>query len=129
MAATDYGTDLACVTDLDPNMAEITGRRVLAEALARRLTCPRGGLIDDPTYGYDLRAFLNADIDTPTLSRIAGQVAAECLKDERVVGCSASVLFPSAGIMVVTVNVTDFAGPFPLVLSITAVNVTILAGH
>lgn len=64
----DYGTDLSCVVDLDAGLAEVTGNTLLAQALARRLITPRGGLLDDPNYGYDLTQFLNADIGPTDLA-------------------------------------------------------------
>lgn len=125
-SSVNYGHDLWCITDLDPGMIEVDGRRCLAQAIARRLITPRGGLIDDPNYGYDLTAFLNGDFDQPTLARMNGQIVAECLKDERVVSASSQVVV-TGGVLIVTIAITDGLGPFPLVLSISNVSVQILS--
>lgn len=120
-----YGHDLFCITDLDPGMIEVDGRRCLAQAIARRLMTPRNGLIDDPNYGYDLTAFLNGDFDQAPLARMNGQIIAECLKDERVVAATSQVVV-SGGVLIVTISLTDGLGPFPLVLSVSSVTVSIL---
>jgi phage baseplate assembly protein W len=124
-SSVDYGHDLFCITDLDAGMLEVDGRRCLAQAIARRLITPRGGLIDDPNYGYDLTVFLNGDFDQATLARMNGQIVAECLKDERVVSAYAQVVV-SGNVLIVTLSLTDGLGPFPLVLSVSNVSVSIL---
>lgn len=131
MSSAVLGHDLSCVMDLDPLMIEVDGRRGLAESIARRLITPRGGLIDDPTYGYDLRYYLNNDISGTTardLAMIAGNIEAECLKDERVSIAPpprATVTF-AAGTMTVAISIADAAGPFQLVLGVSSVTVAIL---
>lgn len=122
---TDYGHDLSCVEDLDDEMTEIDGRMVLGQAIARRLITPRGGLIDDPNYGTDVRGYLNDDVDNATIQRLASEIAAEAIKDEQVLSATATVSV-LAGVMTVAVAVVDAAGPFKLVLAIDAVDVTIL---
>lgn len=122
----NYGHDLFCVTDLDPGMIEVDGRVCLAQAIARRLMTPRGTLIDDANYGYDLTAFLNDDVDASTINRMQGQIVAECMKDERVVGATATVVY-TAQQLIVTISLTDGVGPFPLVLAVSAVTVQILS--
>lgn len=121
-----YGHDLFCVTDIDPGAIEVDGRVLLAQALARRLITPRGGLIDDPNYGYDVTQFLNDDIQPATITRMQGQIVAEMLKDERVLAASCQVQFVGSQLMI-TISITDGIGPFPLVLAISAVSVQILS--
>lgn len=79
-----YGRDLSCVGDIDPRLAEVTGARAIAESLARRFTCPRGGLIDDPDYGYDLRAHLNRGATTAEIIAVGAILRGEGLKDDRI---------------------------------------------
>lgn len=123
---TDYGTDLSCVTDLDPAGLEVSGRTCLAQAIARRLQTPRGGLIDDPNYGFAVTAFLNDDLTARDLALIASNVQAECVKDERVISASATVTLSAAGVLTVAINLVDFVGPFRLVLGVSALTVAIL---
>jgi hypothetical protein len=121
----DFGTDLSCVSDLTPNMAEVSGNTVLAQAIARRLITPRGRLIDDPNYGYDLSAFLNADLGPGDVGKITANVYAECLKDERVLDAQVSVSL-ALNVLTVTVTLSTANGPFTLVLSISSVTTSLL---
>lgn len=120
----DLGTDLSCVKDIDAGGAVVTGQHLLAEGWARRLWTPRGGLIDDPNYGYDLTQFVNADIGPGDLHAIQTGIVNECMKDERALSCVATVTF-LAGIMTVSIQGQDAAGPFLLVLAVSAIDVTI----
>lgn len=81
-----YGSDVSCVSDLDERMTELPGDSllVLAQALARRLDCPRGALPDDPDYGIDLRGHCNRGVTTAEIRALAGQVRSELEKDDRV---------------------------------------------
>jgi hypothetical protein len=121
----DLGHDLSCVSDLDPSMREVQGRIALAQACARRLQTPRGRLIDDPDYGYDLTDEIGDDLSPSDIARIASSVDAEMLKDERVLASSTVVTFLNQ-ILIVTVSLTDGAGPFLLVLQVSAVSVQLL---
>lgn len=125
--ATDYGTDLDLLTDLTINMRTISGRPALGQALARRLQTPRGRLLKHPNYGFDLAGRINDDLTQAEIAAIASDVEAECLKDERVLACSVSSVF-AASTLTVVVTVTDAAGPFALVLAVSAVNVTLVSG-
>lgn len=139
------GSDLSCVRDLTAQMAEVSGRRCLAEALARRLITPRGALFYDKNYGYDVTAFLGADVSPQDVHRIEASVTAEFQKDERVTSASVRAQFVAptqvdaarsgivsnplpgtAGVLVLSATITDAQGPFKLVLAATAVTVEIL---
>lgn len=122
-AVTDYGIDLAGVDDLSPGLTVVSGRLGLIQAIARRLITPRGGLFYDPDYGYDVRQFLSGDVRST--SEIASGVSAEAEKDERVAQASASVSFVGNTLMI-SLSITDGAGPFPLVLQVSQVTVAIL---
>jgi hypothetical protein len=103
----------------------VSGRRCLGEAIARRLQTPRGGLIDDPNYGFDLSGELNDDVTQEDVARMSSSIEAECLKDERVFGATATVVFAN-GTLLVTIKLTDSAGPFLLVLQVTSVTLELL---
>jgi len=122
----DLGTDLSCVSDCTPDFAEATGRLCLAQAVARRLLTPRGGLVDDPNYGFDLTGYVNDDVSTADLARIQANTEAECLKDERVEAADVTLSVSTAGLMIGKIILTDSVGPFTLVLSIDEVTVSIL---
>lgn len=126
--ATDYGLDISmspAATDMDAMLGFVSGRRCLSEALARRLQTPRGRLIDDPDYGYDLTGELGDDLGTGDLARIASLAAQECAKDERVISAQGNATL-TAGTLTVAIQVQDGAGPFTLVLAVSDVTVALL---
>ena len=81
-----YGRDLSCVTDITSTCDEVDpeSARGVAEAVARRYLTPRGGLIDDPDYGLDLRGLCNKGITYTELRALADQAQMEAAKDDRV---------------------------------------------
>jgi phage baseplate assembly protein W len=122
---TDYGTAWSCVDDLSMPSVTVKGNRIVAEAVARRLITRRGQLVDDPNYGFALTDYLEADLNAADLARIQTGVQAECLKDERVSGATATVTF-AGSLLVVTIVFTTSTGPFTLVLSVNDVSATLL---
>lgn len=126
---TDFGADIACVTDIDPAFAVVTGTRAVSQALARRLGTPRGGLFYDGEYGFDLRRFANSDFSQALAYRCQAGIEAECLRDERVRRCSATVTYSDADdTLRIRVDAEVYDGAFSLVLAVSAVTVTILGG-
>lgn len=122
-----YGWDLSCATDLDPTMTEVGGNVILAQACARRLITPRGQLIDDASYGYDLHQFLGADLSKPDVAKIQSGITQELLKDERVLAVTTVVVLqPSASVLTVTAVIQGAAGPFTFVLGVGSVSVQLL---
>jgi hypothetical protein len=117
--STEHGYDLSGILDLSPDLRTVHGREALIEALARRLTTPRGGLWYDPSYGHDVRQYVNA----PSL--VESQVSAECLKDERVLDAEVTVLSVGEELRI-SVEITDARGPFTLTLVVTQVTVELL---
>lgn len=122
---TDLGTDWDFYKlnedgelDLDPYFGTLAGPVVVAQALARRFEIGRKDLDWDPEAGYDLRRWLNADIDSSALLAIQNGVQGECLKDERVLSVDVTVAFSGASLTVSVVGQTG-AGAFKLVLAAT----------
>lgn len=125
--AIDFGTDVDCVDDLDPAFGLVSGTKAVAQALLRRLSTPRGGLFYDPTYGYDLTAFCNADLTDAELFAIGAAIEGECARDERVSRARAAVSFDAAAqTLRIAIDVTSAQGPFALVLAVSAVSVELL---
>ncbi len=122
----DYGRAVSWVSDMSPEGRIVTGHRVLAEALARRLMTPRGRLIGYPNYGYDLTEWVNADVSARDIASIRANVQAECLKDERVESVNVSVVLAKDGTLTVTLNIEGSLGPFTMVLGVSEVTVTLL---
>lgn len=127
MPIPDYGVDLSCVTDLDPVLRTVTGKTLLAQAIVRRLTTPRGMLIDDPNYGLDVREWLSMEMTPIVLARLRAAVRSELEKDERVSSVNVDTTFTNG---VLTMNLFINANeddPLSLVLAVTDVTVTILS--
>jgi hypothetical protein len=126
--ATDYGTDLSCITDLSPLMAESSGRMVLIEAALRRVTTGRGMVIDSPNDGVDLNEALSDDMTTLERARIRALVESELVKDERIF--SATVTRNDYDVHTKTLRMSirliDADGPFSLTLAINSVSVQLL---
>jgi hypothetical protein len=121
--ATEYGTDFACVEDLDAKLSLASGPRMVAEAVVRRLSTPRGGLWYDPAYGTDLRGYLNG---ASSRFRVASDVEREALKDERVAAAAASVT-RSASTLSVAIELTLETGvTFDLTLSVSELTVELV---
>jgi phage baseplate assembly protein W len=125
--APSYGTDLSCVSDMDPGAVEVSGLTLLGQACARRLMTPRGRLLDDPNYGTDITRYVNDDLSPADLAKIGSGVDAELVKDERVSASSTTVTFPSTGILTLAIQVTPSTGPtFKLVIAVSQVTATLL---
>lgn len=125
-ATGSLGYDLWCVQDLDPGLVEVGGTLVLLQALARRIITPRGRLVDDPNYGYDVSGFLNDDLSAADLASIGSGVDAEFLKDERVLRSSTTATLAATGVLTIASLITTSTTTFQLVLAVTSVGVSIL---
>lgn len=81
-----YGSDLVCAFDIEPDAREWPGDapELVVEAIIRRITTPRGALVDDGDYGIDVRGFLNSGIAAQDVPRLAGRIRGEIEKDDRV---------------------------------------------
>ena len=124
-----YGTDIWCETDLHPRMLEVDGfaTLALAQALVRRLDCPRGQLLDDPDYGLDIRGMLNRGLTAAELRAMPGQIRSELEKDDRVdqvvVTLSPSSTGSSLLIKVAVSAVDSRLGDFALTLNASSAEV------
>lgn len=126
-----FGSDIAGSSDMDANARERSGgdTLVLAEALARRLDCPRGALPGDDGYGIDVRSYLNRGSTNEDIRTLAGQIRNELKKDDRVASLTVRVApTENAKLLEITIRVFP-ADPnletFGLTLSITPVEVLI----
>jgi phage baseplate assembly protein W len=122
----ELGTDISCFPDLDPMFVLVSGKLNLAQAIARRLQTPRGGLFYDLDYGFDLRAYCNETITDFSLYALRASIEAECEKDERVLKASSIITAPLDGKLSVSIELTTAEGPFKLILAASAVTVELL---
>jgi hypothetical protein len=121
--ATDFGTDISCVTDLDPSLSVVSGRRLLAEAIARRWITVPGGLFYDAEYGGGLLLYLSGEMQS--VDAIGAQLENEALKDERVLGAQVTVTFGGETLRVRAL-LSDAQGPFPFTLLVSQLSVELL---
>ena len=129
--ATNYGSDTYCLTDIPLISTQVTDPvQLIGQRIARRLQTPRGALAvigDEADFGFDLRQFVNGRVNPSQRAAIAQQIEAECVKDEEVSAADVDVTF-SSGSLSVTLKLTTSAGPFSLVLSVSAVTATAFFG-
>lgn len=120
---TTVATCLDCLTNILPSSAMVSGRTAHGQAIGRRLQTPRGVLVDDPNYGFYLAGYLNDDLSTSDIGKIQSGIEAECLKDARTLTAAATVTLSGSGdLLTLTAEIflTDAAGPFRLVVSVSA---------
>lgn len=85
-----YGRDTSATNRISRGRM-VSGARLLAEAMFRRLITDRGTLLDDPNYGFSLRTFLSAEMTPARRAALPGLVRLELQKDERLVEGSVRV--------------------------------------
>jgi hypothetical protein len=124
-----YGTDVSLTSDLSPTLelVDAFSTRSIAEAILRRLDCPRGALVDDPDYGIDVRSMLNRGMTDAEVRALAGRIRAEVEKDDRIDTATVIVTpTPTADelrIQVVATAADARTGRFSLVLAVTSAEV------
>ena len=108
------GSDFAGVTDLDFSLSDVSGRRALAEAVARRWLTPRGSLIYDPDYGQGLLEYTH--VSTDGVDGLRAALESEALKDERVEDVAVDVTLVNE-VLTIRGRLVDAEGPFDLTVS------------
>jgi hypothetical protein len=108
----------------------VSGFRIVAEAIIRRWLTPRGGLLEDPSYGYDLTDAIGEDVGPSDLARMSQAAAEEAQKDQRVKACYVTMGLINTGtsdpVLSVQARVETAQGPFSLVAAVSSVTVTLL---
>lgn len=126
-----YGSDISGAYDVDPNVRELPGDKtlVLAQAIVRRLDCPRGALPDDKDYGIDLRSYCNRGVTASDIRSLGGQIKGELSKDDRIDAVTVRLETTSIGTslrVVLAVRPVDQAvGGFTLTLNASDASVLI----
>lgn len=128
--ALGYGRDLDCIYDVTPDLQEVDpfSETAVGQALIRRLITPRGGLIDDPDYGFDLRGLCNRGLTVAQLQQLQSQVQNECTKDDRVSSVIATLAYSSAARTIdcaLAVTLVGSGQTFKLVFAVTDADVLI----
>lgn len=132
--AEGFGSDFACVTDIDVNLSVVNGRRAVAESSARRLDTPPEHLFDDLDYGAGLGDLVGAIVTEEQVKNLAEN---EVVKDERIEDAVVDVDLVeygeegatpgNVGDMTIDVRLFDAEGPFSLTLSVVDGEVTLVA--
>lgn len=123
----DFGIELSCTTDIAADSRMVSGFRVVAEAVFRRWTTPRGRLINYPNYGYDVTQHVNQDMSARDINEMCANLAAEAKKEQRVTGAAVVAVLGSDGVLTVTGTIDTAQGPFTMTVAASAVSVQLLA--
>lgn len=129
-----FGTDTYCYDQIRTGRLA-SGLELLAQAIYRRLTTPRGTLDDGDeglVYGLDLLDFTGTLGTDEAADAIPDMVLAEVLKDDRVERCevSSTVERGTDGLVVINIDVdvfpADQSQSFTLSLAVNDVTVALL---
>lgn len=116
-----YGEDISCGFDL--NLGEtVSGNDLLRESQIRRLDCPRGGLVDDPDWGIDVRGSLNEGTTREELATLAARVRTELARDPRIATVAVTLATSAYGDrwdLAIRSQPRNPGDTFPLVLALT----------
>lgn len=123
-----YGTDISCTSDISPTLELVdpTSTLGIAEAILRRLDCPRGALPDDADYGIDLRSYCNRGVTRAEIDTLAGKIRSEVEKDDRIdraivrVTSTTSADVESLTVQIVATPADPNLRAFRLVLAVTS---------
>lgn len=127
----NFGRDISCTRGLRTGRF-VSGPRLVAEAIYRRLTTPRGTLRGGPAeanYGIDLTELVGSAATKRDAAALPGRITTEILKDERIerveVTVTQSVDGPAVSFAIVIEGETA-EGPFALQLLASEVTVELL---
>ena len=125
--AADFGSDISTFPDLDELLEPQSGRRVLLESVARRMSTPRGALWWAPSYGSDLGAILDGPVSDAQLRANATALQQQLAQDERMLSARVEASYVAATRSLrIIVSITDADGPFERVFTLDASGVATL---
>jgi len=131
-----YGADLSCPGRLSTARL-VGGRTLLAEAMLRRLTTPRGTLhggAEESAYGIDLAAYVGAVNAAVAAAALPAIIEGELLKDDRIasvrVRLTSSRALDGTVTFTIAIDVTPASelADFALTLAVSAVSVDVIGG-
>lgn len=125
-SATDFGTDISCIPDLDPGFATVSGFDLLGQDLLKGLSTPKGSIWYAPDEGFDLLDWVGESIDeTNPQAAFAVQIGvqAQAMRDERITAARASATWDGITTLTVTLTVATGLGPFTYVFAASAAGV------
>lgn len=128
MALDLYGTDILLTDDLSDGLVLVSGRRLLIQDILHRLQTARGTLVDDPSFGMDVRSWVNETMTPARLFSLGAAVGNEAARDDRVFSAQASATFDAATKkLTLALKVEDAEGPFAFTASVSNLTVEFLA--
>jgi phage baseplate assembly protein W len=124
---TDFGSDISTFPDLDELLEPQSGRRVLLESVARRMSTPRGALWWAPSYGSDLGAILDGPVSDAQLRATATALQQQLAQDERILSARVEATYvATTRSLRILVSITDADGPFERVFTLDSTGVATL---
>ncbi len=129
-----YGTDIYCYDRIQTGRLA-SGAEVVAQAIYRRLTTPRGTLRDGDegaVYGFDVMNFVGTVGSANAIDALPDAVTAEILKDDRVdrADVVATGTIDDDGLVAITLTIDvtlhDSEDAFTLTLSVSDVSAALL---
>lgn len=119
----DFGLDF--VVGVTPG--RISGIDNLVKKIIRRLRASTGCLDWDPSYGLDVRQYLNSQITTAKLQEIKQSVKAQCELDERVLQANVNVTNSQNLELFIEIKIITQQGPtFSFVLKASQLTLELL---
>ncbi len=129
--ATDFGREVSCTTALKPGRF-VSGARIVAESIYRRLTTPRGvlrGTEEEANFGLDLTELIGSVSTKTDIASLPGRIRSEILKDERVESVDVRVVETSDAVaksFAVFIEAVTTLGPFTLNIEVDEVTAALL---
>lgn len=124
-----YGIDIDCGEDLDPLLRDVTGERLMAQAMLHRLETRPGMLLDDPTYGFGLKDQLSEETTATEFAMVCRRMEHELERDERVFSVKVSGTQTETDGAITwefEIEGQGLAGPFALTIGVNDVTVELL---
>jgi hypothetical protein len=127
----DFGQDFDVLGEMPTSFVLASGRRNLANAIARRLQTPARFLYDafggDPDYGLDLRGRLNSASSLDKIAALEADTKDQVEQDERVQAADISATYDlAAASLTVDIGLHTPEGFFSLVLKVSDVTTELI---
>lgn len=123
------GTDIALLGDIKPAWGLVSGFTNLGYALARRLNAALASLFYDLGYGFCIPDLLHQDLSPADIASISQAIAGQCLLDERVQTCGATLVLDNRShLLTITINGTIAQGvPFTFIMAAKDLTLALLS--
>jgi len=126
-----FGRDISCTSSMRTGQF-VSGVRLVAESVFRRLTTPRGmlrGGEEEQNYGLDLTDLIGSTTTKIDQASLEGRIRNELTKDERILSADVTVVATTDGPATafdITIEVSTKEGPFTLAIRVDEVSAQLL---